>query len=148
MIPKIIKLITSSNKYHVELHRTSKSSDLDRLMREGLVHNGVWGSNIFSQSREPSHALGTYRAGSAYGQAVLIFYFPRNEWETERNRLNFNLGTSKLFHYVAQDNNIAIHPRHLVGWIDRENDEFHPNNYPLPREPPFRNFEMEEVLLG
>lgn len=123
------------------IHRTSKDL-VDTILKEGLIcHGGDISTTATIQPFDLEYAKGLYRIGYPERTAAIVIEFPRN-----RIRRICDAGITRgvgYFHPIIKD--FAIRPEFIVGWIDRETDQYHPNPYEN-RTPP-RGFEKYEPIF-
>lgn len=134
--------IASTEQRCTFLHRTSKTL-VDSIMQEGLTCGEDLLSTATAQSQELEHAKNLYRLTHKGSDAVVVIHIPR-EKITKANM--HSLGTTNrigYFHPVRKY--FTIRPEFVTGWIDRTNDEYHPN--PYPDRQPVKGFEQFEHLF-
>lgn len=135
--------IVATQEHCTFLHRTCKTL-VDSIMQEGLgCGTGDLLGTATWQPQDLHSAERVYKRNHGTRDAVIVIHIPR-EKVTRTNK--YSLAATKgigYFHPTRKE--FTIRPEFVSGWIDKTNDEYHPN--PYSNRQPVKGFEQFEHLF-
>ncbi|MDO8563561.1 MAG: hypothetical protein Q7R87_00975 [Nanoarchaeota archaeon] len=138
------KHIVSTKENQTFLHRTDKDL-VDIIMQEGLGC-GPGGDILGTATWQPNElekAENSYQRTHKGSDAVVIVNIPSSKIN-RRNRSSIAM-TKGLGYFHQKRSEFAIRPEFVTGWIDKTNNEYHPNPH-KNRVPPAGHERYESVL--
>lgn len=125
-------VIVSTPRDVVFLHRCFRDG-LDSILKEGL---SSWSESLSGtatiQPRAVNEAENLYRLGQDHGNIVVVVRFPAQLYQTRVR--GQDLTTKGLAYFHPERKKFTVRPEFVVGWIDRETNEYTPNPF-LDRKP-------------